>query len=186
MFRRISRACRWAGSAALVGLFVLVALRLVGVVSMYSVQSGSMWPTLPVGALVVSVPRDASEIAVGDVVTVSDESGRVTHRVVASEHSDQLADSYRLLTLRGDNNRVDDPAPYMVDRADTMVFSVPWVGTVIEWLDRGANRLAVITGVTGCILVRSGLKVRGRRRADRAPSVGGTGGGVHAAVKVSV
>lgn len=184
--RVAARVARWLVSAVLIALFAVMVLRMCGVLTLYSVQSGSMFPTVPVGALVVSTPTDAADVRVGDVVTVDDGSGRVTHRVVASEHSDQLAPMYRLLTLKGDNNKVEDPQPYLVDHVDTLRVSVPGVGSAIDWLDQGFNRVAVIAGITGAVLLISGLKARGRRREETGRTVARSGeGGVHAAQKVS-
>src|SRR5688500_5253324 len=78
-------------------------------VSIILFSTGSMSPTIPAGsaALVRDVP--ASEVEVGDVVTVDRvDALPVTHRVVAVEGSG----SSRELTLRGDANPVDDPLPY--------------------------------------------------------------------------
>jgi signal peptidase I len=97
-----------------------------------SVLSGSMEPTLPVGSLVFTQTVDAAEIAVGDIVTVTEHGGEgvVTHRVVAIEPADAGRVS---LTLRGDANMIDDVAPYTVRTVDKYRFQLPYVGTAILW-----------------------------------------------------
>src|SRR5919199_5865770 len=59
-----------------------------GVAQLLTVVSGSMQPTLPLGSLVVVVPRDADAVRVGDVITFNppgDDTRTVTHRVVDVE-----------------------------------------------------------------------------------------------------
>ncbi len=51
---------------------------------LYVVQSGSMEPTFNVGSVILSkIPKDASKLKKGDVVTFTNESTTITHRIVA-------------------------------------------------------------------------------------------------------
>ncbi|MBN9605618.1 MAG: signal peptidase I [Actinomycetales bacterium] len=146
-------------------------------------KTGSMEPTIPTGsvALVHQVP--ASEVRVGDIVTV-DRPGAlpVTHRVVSVEGSGPT----RVLTLRGDANPVDDPAPYVVDS----------VRVVRAWIPGGAQVVAAFSNpvVLGALTVGATALVtwafwprddaHGRRRAhpasrrSRAGSASGVAVGV--------
>jgi signal peptidase I len=106
--------------------------------------TGSMAPTIPAGsaALVRTVP--ASEIAVGQVVTVVRSGSRlpVTHRVV-SVAEDPGASNSRILVLRGDANATNDPSPYHVTQAKVVMASVPGLGLLMAVAGR-----PVISGIT--------------------------------------
>lgn len=115
---------------------VLVLLAVVFHVSIIMFKTGSMSPTIPTGsiALVQEVPADA--VAVGDVVTV-DRPGMlpVTHRVTSVVEDAAATASAtahaRTLTLKGDANRSEDPAPYTVDSVKRVIFSVPGIAPLV-------------------------------------------------------
>ena len=94
-------------------------------------RTGSMSPAIETGALAVSRTVPASDLAVGDVVTVHSATGqRITHRI---QQVTQVDDGARLV-LRGDANSVDDAQPYDVTEADRVIASVPQAGYVVAWL----------------------------------------------------
>lgn len=119
-----------AGAACIALVIAALAFN----VSIMLFSTGSMGPTIPAGsaALVREIP--ASEVRLGDVVTV-DRPGRlpVTHRVVGIAEA-AGGDDRRSLTLRGDANPVDDPAPYDVAAVRLVLWSVPGAAPVIAWL----------------------------------------------------
>jgi signal peptidase I len=91
--------------------------------------SGSMSPAIRTGDLAVTRPVETTRVARGDVVSVVDGRGeRVTHRVV------EVDAARNLLRLKGDANDVPDPLPYVADRVDLVLFSVPAGGYVLAWL----------------------------------------------------
>jgi len=117
------------------------------------VATGSMSPSIPAGALVVTVPTDATDLRIGDVVSVEREGFEttVTHRVVesAAVSGDLTA---RDLTLRGDANSIDDPNPYRVTYAARVEFSAPVIGGVV-WSLRNPLALGIGTVLlTGLVL----------------------------------
>lgn len=71
---------------------------------LFSVESGSMEPTLPVGSLIVSRrPKDPGELAGGDIVTFRTLSGSVvTHRITEVISKSDGTVAYR---TKGDNPR---------------------------------------------------------------------------------
>ncbi len=93
-------------------------------------RTGSMSPTIPAGSVAIVQQIPASEVHVGDVVTV-DRPGQlpVTHRVRLIEDGPSAA--ARLLTLRGDANAQDDPAPYPVSTVRIVRFAIPGLAPVI-------------------------------------------------------
>ncbi|GAA1315486.1 hypothetical protein GCM10020360_17920 [Nonlabens tegetincola] len=137
--------------AAIGGLacIVLVVLSLAFHISLIMFKTGSMSPTIPAGSLAVVRTIPASEIRVGDVLTV-DRPGMlpVTHRVTSVEGSGES----RTITMRGDANDAEDPAPYEVTDARRVLGSVPHLARVVVWFSNpwvlGAMTLGAATLVT--------------------------------------
>ncbi|MFC7161985.1 signal peptidase I [Aquipuribacter hungaricus] len=96
-------------------------------------RTGSMSPTMPVGAVAVVRPVAAADVAPGDVVTVVRPGSPlpVTHRVVATAPRPGHPDG-AVLTLRGDANGSADPLPYEVDEVRLVVLAVPHAGGWLE------------------------------------------------------
>jgi signal peptidase len=140
-------------------------------VSIIIFATGSMAPTIPTGsaALVREVP--ASEIDVGDVVTVQRPGSRlpVTHRVVSVSPDPDAADG-RILVLRGDANVSNDTFPYRVTEAKVVVAAIPVLGTILAIAGRPAVT-GVLTIVVAALVVWAFWPTR--RSAHRAPTGSG-------------
>ncbi len=118
-------------------------------------RTGSMSPTMPQGAVAVSLPVTAAEIVVGDVVTVRRDAQElpVTHRVVEVRAADQAqtegipADA-RELILKGDDNENVDLEPYIVKDARRVLFAVPGVGAALMVVQSpvGMGTLTILAG----------------------------------------
>ncbi|MGM7696512.1 signal peptidase I [Microbacterium sp. A84] len=111
---------------------LLTVLAFTGGFSLIMFKTGSMSPTIPAGsvALVQKVP--ASDIAVDDIVTVDRPAALpVTHRVT-SVKAGSTPDA-RIITMRGDANDAEDPAPYIVKDVRMVRGSVPYLAHVIVW-----------------------------------------------------
>jgi signal peptidase len=117
-----------AAIAGALCIAAVIAASLFGM-SLVVFSTGSMSPTMPTGsvALVRTVP--ATEVRVGDVVTVPHprSTAPVTHRVVAIEPDPDDPDVV-VLTMKGDANESVDPFPYRVEEVRRVVASVPHVG----------------------------------------------------------
>lgn len=145
---RVGNVLLWVASAGGVVCIALVLLSAVFHVSLIMFKTGSMSPTIPTGSLAVVREIPASDIRVGDVVTV-DRPGAlpVTHRVTSVSGSGEA----RQITMRGDANPVEDPAPYDVTSVRLVVASVPQLASVVVWM---SNPL-----VLGAIAIAAGLLV---------------------------
>jgi signal peptidase len=132
-----------AGAAGVLSLLWFAIATTTGL-SIMIVTTGSMSPTIPAGSAALVRPVAASAISVGDVVTVQRAGARlpVTHRVVSVE-PDPDAAAGRILVLRGDANATDDPFPYHVTAAKSVVASVPVLGTAIA-----LGRQPLVLGLT--------------------------------------
>ena len=146
----------WRELALNVGAVVGLACIVIAVASMVFgikplvFRSGSMSPEITTGSLAIARTVPASDIRVGDVVSVENVEGtRISHRVIAVDPTggDQFA-----LTLKGDANSVADPLPYEVTQADRVITSVPYLGYVAAWL---SSKTAIFLGgvVAGALLM---------------------------------
>ncbi|MDP3950402.1 signal peptidase I [Microbacterium sp.] len=126
----IGEVLLWFAAVLGVICIVLIILAYSANITLIMFRTGSMAPTIPAGsvALVQDVP--ASEIAVGDVVTVErPDELPVTHRVTSIEVGPAAAE--RIITLRGDANADEDPFPYTVEAVRIVRFAVPGLAPVI-------------------------------------------------------
>lgn len=153
----------------LVCLGLVLARALLGVTPLV-LTSGSMSPTIDTGDLAFAVHRPVSDLRTGDVVSVVDSHHvRVTHRLV------EVTDAG--LVLQGDANPAPDAAPYDVQHADRVLFSVPKAGLLLARLDHGWGIALSVLLVGGALVAGFGLPARrphapGRRRG-LAWAVGG-------------
>lgn len=128
-------------------------------------RSGSMAPAIDTGALAISRTVPASELAVGDVVTVRTGTGvRVTHRIKDLSRSDGRA----TLVLKGDANGVPDENVYVVDSAPRVLFDIPKAGYVVSFTSGPIGIFA------GGLLVGVVLLTIFRPRTPRTPDQGGS------------
>lgn len=132
--RRLSRAVGGTllNVAALGGLvcIVLVILAFVFNISLIMFKTGSMSPTIPAGSLAIVQEIAAPDIRVDDVITVDREDALpVTHRVTSVSGTGES----RTITMRGDANESEDPAPYTVTEARRVLYSIPGLAKVIVW-----------------------------------------------------
>lgn len=129
---------------SVIGVFciVLFAAALIFGFRTQVVISGSMEPSIPTGSLLVVGPIAASNIAVGDVVTVdrSVGGGLVTHRVIETTPVDEQVS----LKLQGDANASPDPQEYLVDSAEKVLVTLPWVGYVALFLRTPLGIVALV------------------------------------------
>lgn len=175
---RIQRVTALAATVVTVAGLVLAAATITLVLSGHEllvVRSGSMAPTIDVGALAVAREVDAGSVSPGDVVTVRDADGaRITHRVVAVRaFGDRVA-----LTLRGDANPAADPAPYVADTVWVTRWTVPLLGYVVA-VGTSPPGMLVVGCALAFLLVRpvvpAGRGSRGSGRHRGLPVARGLG-----------
>lgn len=179
-----SRAGRVIGSsllnlAALGGLacIVLVILAFFFNITLIMFKTGSMSPTIPAGSLAVVREIPASDIKLGDVLTV-DRAGMlpVTHRVTSVSGEGEA----RTITMKGDANDAEDPSPYTLTQARRVLFSVPELAKVVVWFSNplvlGGITIAASALVTWAFWPRGeqdGGEGRRRKRGRHRSAVGG-------------
>lgn len=112
---------------------VLVVLAFAFNVSLIMFKTGSMGPTIPAGSLAVVREIPAPEIRVGDVLTVDRPAALpITHRVTFVGGGPSNAE--RVITMKGDANEAEDPAPYTVSSVRIVMGSVPNLAYGVVWL----------------------------------------------------
>lgn len=148
--------------------------------------SGSMTPAYGVGSLGIAHEVPASELAVGDVVSVRDARGsRVTHRIVGVDVRGDSA----VLTLKGDTNDVVDAQTYDLTSVDRVVLDVPYAGYVLAAASSPAGLATGALLAVGLLVLafgprngpRNGPRTGPRRHAlvgAGAVAVLGIGGGL--------
>lgn len=146
-----------AASLVLVSVVAAIAALALGLQPLV-VRSGSMAPEVGAGSLALARQVPATDVMIGDVVSVRDGDGRrLVHRVVAVEPSSS-ADGALQLRLRGDANPTVDARPITVVDVDRVVMTVPTVGSAVAWAsDRDGIVLACgATIVVALLALRSG------------------------------
>lgn len=134
---RRRRGPAWRRTLLVVGAILGTACIVMGIVAVafdaraLIFRSGSMAPAIDTGALAFARSVDATDLNVGDIVSVENQEGvRVTHRIVEIEHDDDQA----TMSLKGDDNSVVDAQTYRVSSADRVLFAVPKAGYVVSFL----------------------------------------------------
>lgn len=100
----------------------------------YGVLSGSMVPNLPVGSMVFVTQVDASDLKVGDVITVNNPTRPgtlVTHRIVELKNTG----NGKAIITKGDAN--GNPDPWFVNATGKgwrMAFNVPYLGYIVGFI----------------------------------------------------
>jgi signal peptidase I len=123
--------------AALGCLAWLVLWRTQGV-RLYSVQTGSMAPTIQPGDLVVSTKINPSNLQVGDIVSYKGQPGAVTHRVY------KIFNQKDYLVTKGDNLTQPDP-PVSYDQITGKTIKViPRLGHLFDFLRRPVGLISLV------------------------------------------
>lgn len=133
----------WVAAAAGLVAIVLVACAYFFNITLIMFRTGSMEPTIPAGSVAVVQEIPASEVEVGDILTVNREGQMpVTHRVTSIDSG--LSSEERVITMQGDANEVEDPAPYTITEGRRALFSVPGAANVVNQM----GNPYVMAGVT--------------------------------------
>jgi signal peptidase len=177
--RFVRTAATWTVIAVILGLIVIaVLIPRIGGGTPYTVQTGSMRPTLPPGTLVVVRPVPIDEIGIGDVITYQLKPGRpevVTHRVVSVGDN---AGHGRVVHTKGDANNAADASWVIAKQVRGRYwYAVPYVGRVTNILTNAQRQSALLVIVIG-LLGYAGLMfvqdMRDRRRSSTETPRGGT------------
>ena len=167
-----------AFTTVLVALVVVLAILLAGVrlfgLQVYTVLSGSMEPTYPVGSLIYVKKVDPASIEVGDAITFAlSATTTATHRVIAITADEADPSALRFQT-KGDAN--DAPDAGLVHEQNVLgkpVFSIPLLGYAAAYIQSPpGSYVAIAVGVILLLLVflpdvlSRGSKSKGEPRGE--------------------
>lgn len=141
------------GFMRVICLLLIIAVCGIGIprlfgINEFNVLTGSMLPTYPVGSLVFVQPKDPSTIRPGEVVTciMDDDLNMVTHRVQANNYEDKT------IITKGDANNSEDAPSLYENVVGVVVFSIPYVGGLVDYMTNDANGRIFGIGVVLSIL----------------------------------
>jgi signal peptidase I len=157
-------------------LLTLIAVALFGVTlarvvpmtgrTTFVVASGSMAPSIPVGAAVIAEPVDPTTLVVGDVVSLRSGAERAifTHRITRIVERD----GERWIETRGDGNGAVDPSITPTSAViGRVVLTLPLAGFLVAWLSLPSGVLSVIA--LGSALMTLSWLLAGGGRRQRSP-----------------
>lgn len=154
----------WIAASAGAVCIILVILAQIFSITLIMFKTGSMSPTITAGsvALVREVP--ASEVAVGDIVTI-DRPGDlpVTHRVTSTEAMDNGQWS---ITMKGDANELEDPLPYEVVKVRQTLGHVPGLANFIVSLGSPWVMGSLTLGASALVTWAFWPRSRGKHAAE--------------------
>jgi signal peptidase I len=144
----------WVLNSVIILLVLLIGLVVIPKaffhVQVRAVVSGSMLPQLPVGSLVIAVPRPFEDLKVGNdlMYLLNDGDGAVvTHRIVAIDTLNQR------LTTQGTANTTADPPVDYKNTLGVVKLHLPLAGYPLMLLDSTLGKIAAATVFAVIILV---------------------------------
>ena len=145
----------------LVASLCLIVPRLFGLQE-FTVITGSMEPTIPVGSIVVVKPADIDGIKEGDIISYRSKYHSevvVTHRVTEVDRE------ARKVTTKGDANDIEDVNPVYMNQVIGVVFyCLPRAGVFLDYIVSVPGIVLILTMfISGTILTSVG----GRLREDK-------------------
>jgi signal peptidase len=136
-----------------------------------SFATGSMSPEYPTGSIAVSAPIALDRVRIGDVVTVQRAGGLepITHRVIAIDVAPP--GSHAIVRLKGDANRVEDPAPYDVTALRRVVLPLPAIADALRYTGSPIVISGIATIIAGSLAWAFWpTRIRPRHRDDVTPA----------------
>lgn len=161
-------------STALMAIVVLLAILLAGVrligLTPYTVLSGSMEPTYPVGSIVYVQKVDPSTLKVGDPVTIY-LTGNViaTHRIIEVHNEGTPELGFR---TKGDANETEDgitPATAVIGK---VVFGIPYLGYASNYLQTPMGLVCVVGTSAVVLLISNAIDSIFSKKEDSKPESG--------------
>lgn len=130
-------------------------------ISSYTVLTGSMEPTIPVGSLVFSKYTDPVALSVGDIVVFYDGTSSVpiTHRIIGNQVDEGT------ITTQGDANPMPDMAPiYYQNIIGKVILHIPGAGKILIPLGSMQGKLSLCAIILGALLLSMAGRTLSRRQ----------------------
>jgi len=164
LLRRLADITLWLLAAVGLACALIWGATALGLIKPLIVISGSMEPQIMTGDLLIDVPVDTAELAVGDVVSLPSDltHNLVTHRI---EKIVALADGTYQISLKGDNNAASDALDYYVgDEVWQPALQLSGWGTAVQRLTTPAVALPLVIGLVALLGIALLLPAPTRRR----------------------
>ncbi len=168
----IARRTLLVGWVALIGLVLAIVLstHVAGALGyrVVIITGSSMAPAIPLGALVFEQAEPATQLAVGDSVTLALPHGSiVTHRVTRTVTMDGKV----WLEAKGDANAEPDVALYPASAVTGVVrFHIPLAGFALAFLGIPSGILSVVSMMGSLLAARWLLEEVDADRRERVPA----------------
>lgn len=174
-------------SNIIVALVVILAIALVGVrlvgLQVFTVLSGSMEPTYPVGSIIYVKDVDYKELEAGDVITfMLDKDTVATHRITEVVPDEEEPDTLRYRTAGDANEAEDGSLVHYKNVIGSPVFTIPYLGYFADYIQNPPGTyVAISVGAVLLLLVflpdlfssddkgRKKKKMKGRYKRDTIP-----------------
>jgi signal peptidase I len=127
---------------SIAGVIAFSAFDIPGGIKMYTVMSGSMTPSIPVGGLVVV--KESNKYNLKDIITftdIEDPKFSVTHRIIEIKDEDSNPKYY----TKGDANNARDADEVTKDRiSGKVILTIPYLGYPVSFAKTQNGFIALI------------------------------------------
>lgn len=138
---------------ALVLVLLLVAPRVFGM-HVFTVLSGSMEPSYPVGSLIYVKSVDPFQLKEGDVITfLLDEDTVATHRIVDIVPDDEEDSVIRFRTKGDANDAEDGSLVHCRNVVGTPIFTIPKLGFFADYIRHPPGMYIAISAAAIVLLI---------------------------------
>ena len=138
---------------ALVLVLLLVAPRVFGM-HVFTVLSGSMEPSYPVGSLIYVKSVDPFQLKEGDVITfLLDEDTVATHRIVDIVPDDEEDSVIRFRTKGDANDAEDGSLVHCRNVVGTPIFTIPKLGFFADYIQHPPGMYIAISAAAIALLI---------------------------------
>ncbi len=146
-----------AGIVLVALLLLATTMPIPGNVKAKIVKSGSMEPAIRTGGLVIIA--SSASYKVGDVITFGKDTKTqipTTHRIVAIEGVGSL----QTFVTKGDANDAPDPTATRLSDVDgKVVFSVPYLGYILDFAKKPIGFILLVGVPAGLIIIDEIIKI---------------------------
>ena len=138
---------------ALVLVLLLVAPRVFGM-HVFTVLSGSMEPSYPVGSLIYVKSVDPFQLKEGDVITfLLDEDTVATHRIVDIVPDDEEDSVIRFRTKGDANDAEDGSLVHCRNVVGTPIFTIPKLGFFADYIQHPPGMYIAVSAAAIVLLI---------------------------------
>lgn len=163
ILKKIGRILYFAVFAMIIVIAALIILSIFnfpGNIKLFSVQSGSMEPSIHLGSIVMIKPQDS--YLKDDIITIADPASpknTVTHRIV------EVKDSKTTYVTKGDANQTNDSSERLQQNIlGKVIFSIPLLGYPVSFAKTSEGLLILVVVPATVIITSEILSIKNETR----------------------